>query len=141
MQILYTTSVAATKGGRTGHVKSIDGYLNLPLAMPKELGGPGGEGTNPEQLFAAGYAACFHSALQLVARMRRITLGESEVTAHVSIGKEQDGGFALEAALEVNLPGVASDVAKELIEAAHQVCPYSKATRGNIKVTLHVITG
>jgi osmotically inducible protein OsmC len=90
---------------------------------------------------AAGYAACFHSALQLVARMRRITLGESEVTAHVSIGKEQDGGFALEAALEVNLPGVASDVAKELIEAAHQVCPYSKATRGNIKVTLHVITG
>lgn len=140
MQTLYSTTVTATKGGRTGSVISQDKFLNLPLAMPKELGGPGGEGTNPEQLFAAGYSACFNSALNLVARMKRIPVQDTEVTAHVSIGKEADGGFGLEATLDVAIPGVTDDVARELVEAAHQVCPYSKATRGNMKVTLNVVS-
>lgn len=107
--------------------------------MPKEMGGPGGDASNPEQLFAAGYAACFDSALALVARQKRVKTGETQVTAHVSIGKDEEGGFALSARLEVQIPGVEEETAQELVEAAHQVCPYSKATRGNIDVTLNVL--
>ncbi|MCC8438547.1 organic hydroperoxide resistance protein [Brevibacillus sp. M2.1A] len=139
MKILYSASVTATKGGRIGHVTSSDGQLSLNLAMPKALGGPGGEGTNPEQLFAAGYSACFHSALGLVARTKKISIKDYEVTAHVSIGEDSLGGFALETIMDVKIPEVASDVVKDLIESAHQVCPYSKATRGNMNVTFHVI--
>ena len=106
--------------------------------MPKALGGAGGEATNPEQLFAAGYAACFDSALQLVIRTKRVKVESTEVTAHVSIGKDTDGGFGLSAVLDVHVAGVSHSEAQELVEAAHGVCPYSKATRGNIEVTLNV---
>lgn len=139
MNILYSASVTAAKGGRTGNVTSADGQLNMNLAMPKELGGPGGEGTNPEQLFAAGYSACFHSAIGLVARMKKISITGYEVTARVSIGEDSDGGFALETIMDVKIPDVALKIARELVEAAHQVCPYSKATRGNMSVEFNVI--
>ncbi|KZE51955.1 Ohr subfamily peroxiredoxin [Brevibacillus parabrevis] len=138
MQKLYTATATAS-GGRDGHVSSSDGVLNLDVRMPKELAGPGGSFTNPEQLFAAGYAACFDSALQMVARMKRIKVEATAVTAHISIGKEADGGFGLAAVLEVKVDGVAPEIAKELVDAAHQVCPYSKATRGNMEVQLNVV--
>lgn len=138
MQKLYTATATAT-GGRDGHVESSDGVLKLDVRMPKELAGPGGSFTNPEQLFAAGYAACFDSALNLVARTKRVKVQATTVTAHVSIGKETDGGFGLGAALDVKVEGVDHETAKELVEAAHQVCPYSKATRGNIAVELRVV--
>lgn len=139
MSALYTATVTAT-GGRQGKVVSNDGVLDIDLKMPKGLGGPGGEGTNPEQLFAAGYAACFDSALNLVVRTKRIKeVTGTQVTANVSILKDADNGFKLEAQLDVKVEGVDKETAMELVEAAHQVCPYSKATRGNIDVTLHVI--
>ncbi|HDR8496278.1 TPA: organic hydroperoxide resistance protein [Bacillus cereus] len=137
MDKLYTASVTAT-GGRNGKVVSDDGILNLDVKMPKALGGAGGEATNPEQLFAAGYAACFDSALQLVILTKRVKVESTEVTAHVSIGKDTDGGFGLSAVLDVHVAGVSHSEAQELVEAAHGVCPYSKATRGNIEVTLNV---
>lgn len=138
MSKLYTASVTAS-GGRNGKVKSSDGLLELDVRMPKELQGPGGA-TNPEQLFAAGYAACFDSALNLVIRMKRLTgVQETEVTAHVSLGKNADQGFDLSAVLEINIVGVTQQQAEELVFAAHQVCPYSRATRGNIDVKLNVI--
>lgn len=140
MEKLYTATVTAT-GGRNGKVVSTDNILNLDVKMPKELGGTGANATNPEQLFAAGYAACFDSALNLVVRTKRIKVEGTEVTAHVSIGKDQDGGFALSAVLDVKVLGVEPAVAQELVEAAHQVCPYSKATRGNMEVTLNVVNG
>lgn len=139
MEALYTAVATATKGGRTGHVQSSDKAIDLQLSMPKELGGPGGTGTNPEQLFAAGYAACFDSALNLVARTKRIKVEETEITARVTIGKDEQGGFQLAAQLDIKIAGVDSQTAQELAAAAHQVCPYSKATRGNIDVTLNVI--
>lgn len=138
MKILYSTSVKATKGGRTGVVVSSDNQLKLTLAMPKEIGGPGGEGTNPEQLFAAGYSACFHSAIGLVAMKKKISISGYEVVANVSIGKDSDGGFALETVMDVKIPYIALEVAKELVDLAHQVCPYSKATRDNMNVTFNV---
>ncbi|SFL54432.1 peroxiredoxin, Ohr subfamily [Paenibacillus sp. 1_12] len=138
MEKLYTATVKAS-GGRDGKVVSSDNILNLEVRMPKELGGAGGAATNPEQLFAAGYAACFESALNLVCRTQRIKVESTEVTAHVTIGKEADGGFVLEVKLDIALRGIETSVAKELVEAAHQVCPYSKATRGNITVELHLV--
>jgi osmotically inducible protein OsmC len=138
LEKLYTATVKAA-GGRDGKVVSSDNILNLDVRMPKELGGGGGAATNPEQLFAAGYAACFESALNLVCRTKRIKVEATEVTAHVTIGKESDGGFGLEVKLDIAIRGVEAAVAKELIEAAHQVCPYSKATRGNIKVELNLV--
>ena len=111
----------------------------MDLRMPKELGGQGGEATNPEQLFAAGYAACFDSALNMVARMKRIKIKDTSVEAHVSIGKEEDGAFGLSAKLQVTIPGVDQATAEELVEAAHQTCPYSRATRGNMEVELEAI--
>ncbi|UOY91215.1 organic hydroperoxide resistance protein [Ectobacillus sp. JY-23] len=138
MEHLYTAKVTAT-GGRNGKVVSEDNVINLDVKMPKALGGPGGEATNPEQLFAAGYAACFDSALNLVARTKRVSVGTTEVTAHVSIGKGTDGGFELAAVLEVKVPGVSKEEAEQLVAAAHQVCPYSKATRGNMDVQLKVV--
>lgn len=136
MPALYTASATATGDGRSGHTRSSDGVLDLDLAVPKELGGPGGQLTNPEQLFAAGYAACFHSALKTVARKEKITLADTAVTADVGIGPLGNGGFGLTVALEAEIPGVDEDTARKLLEAAHQVCPYSNATRGNIDVTV-----
>ena len=138
METLYTATVTAT-GGRNGKIISEDGVLNLDVKMPKALGGMGGAATNPEQLFAAGYAACFDSALQLVIRTKRVKVESTEVTAHVSIGKDTDGGFGLAATLDVRVAGVSHEEAKQLVEAAHGVCPYSKATRGNMEVTLNVL--
>ena len=135
---LYTAEATAT-GGRNGNVKSSDGVLDLEVRTPKELGGGGGAYSNPEQLFAAGYAACFDSALSLVIRTEKAEAGETKVTAKVSIGKNTSGGFGLAVKLAVSIPGVSPEVAQSLVEKAHQVCPYSNATRGNVEVELEII--
>ena len=133
-KVLYTAKATAT-GGRDGHTTSDDGILDLDLRPPKEMGGPGGA-TNPEQLFAAGYAACFQSALSVVGRRQGVDTSASTVEADVSIGATGGGGFGLAVALRVAIPGVDEATTRALTEAAHQVCPYSNATRGNIEVTL-----
>lgn len=139
MQALYTAEATAT-GGRQGRVRSSDGVLDAKLALPKELGGPGGEATNPEQLFAAGYAACFENALLRVARERKAPIRESSVTARVGIGREEDGYFRLAVDLQVSVPGRDKAEVEELARVAHEeVCPYSRATRGNIDVNLNVV--
>ena len=137
MDVLYTAEATAW-GGREGRVASSDGVLDLQLAIPKSMGGPGGPLTNPEQLFAAGYAACFHSALKLVAARDKIDVSDSAITAQVGIGTDGPG-FTLRVTLEAELPGVERDQANDLVAKAHQVCPYSNATRGNIEVDLVVI--
>jgi lipoyl-dependent peroxiredoxin len=137
VKTLYTAEALATGEGRDGHGRSSDGRLDFDLAIPKEMGGSG-NGTNPEQLFAVGYAACFHSALRLVARQEKADVTDSTVGARVSIGQLDTGGFGLAVELEVTLPNVDPAVAQELADKAHQVCPYSNATRGNIDVTLVV---
>ncbi len=139
MDILYRAVAHATGDGRNGHVQSDDGKLDLDLRTPTGLGGPGGQYTNPEELFAAGYAACFHSALKVVAR-GKADVTESEVSATVGIGRNPDTpGFGLAVELDVHLPGVDEATATELVHQAHQVCPYSNATRGNIDVELRVV--
>ena len=136
MEALYTA--AATANGREGRAVSSDGQLDLTLAMPPALGGDG-KGTNPEQLFAAGYAACFASALGLVGRQAKVDTSEASVTAEVSIGSNGEGGFGLSVVLRVEFPeAVQGATGQELVEKAHQVCPYSNATRGNIPVELVV---
>jgi Ohr subfamily peroxiredoxin len=136
MSALYTTSSTASGFGREGHVKSEDGRIDLDTQFPKEMGGKG-EGTNPEQLFSAGYAACFLGALRLVAGRCHVQIPtETTVTTTIGIGKDQDGGFVLSAAIEAYLPGIERAVADDLVEQAHDVCPYSNATRGNIEVKL-----
>jgi Ohr subfamily peroxiredoxin len=136
MTILYT-AIATASGGRDGTARTDDGVLDVALSTPKGLGGPGKAGaTNPEQLFAAGYAACFDSALRFVARSQGVTVADSAVTAEVGIGPNATGGFGLAVALTVSLPGLEQDAAQKLVETAHQVCPYSNATRGNIEVKL-----
>ena len=137
MQVLYTAEATAW-GGREGRSASSDGNLDVQLVVPKELGGPGGAGTNPEQLFAAGYAGCFHSALKLVARGMKLDVSESAVTVRVGIGADDRGGFGLTAEIEAELPGIDGEQAQALVEKAHQVCPYSNATRGNVEVALKV---
>ncbi|MDQ1152010.1 organic hydroperoxide resistance protein [Sphingobacterium zeae] len=139
MKTLYNIGATA-KGGRNGQVKSENGVLDLAVRMPRGLGGANDDYANPEMLFAAGYAACFDSALNLVIRSEKVKTGETSVTAHVSIGQLENGGFGLAAELHANIPGVSVEVARELIEKAHQVCPYSNATRGNIEVKLTVST-
>ncbi|MDT0189713.1 organic hydroperoxide resistance protein [Rothia terrae] len=136
MEAIYTTEALATGAGRDGSVRTADGSFEANLAIPTEMGGSG-KGNNPEQLFAAGYAACFHSALQMVARSQKKNIEGSSVGAKVSIGKEGEG-FALAVELEVIIPEMAHDEAQALADAAHQVCPYSNATRGNIPVTVTV---
>jgi Ohr subfamily peroxiredoxin len=135
MAAIYTAVATATGDGRNGHARTSDGLVDVDLAIPKEMGGAGGA-TNPEQLFAAGYAACFHSALKLVAGQKKLQLTDSAVTAEVGIGSNDAGGFGLTVALEVELGGIDQAAADDLVEAAHQVCPYSNATRGNVPVTL-----
>jgi lipoyl-dependent peroxiredoxin len=137
MNILYSTEATAT-GGRTGKAATADGAFSVALVTPKELGGPGGEGANPEQLFASGYAACFLGALKFAASQRKVKIAdESAVTATVGIGKRDDGqGFGLDVALSIALPGVDPQVARELVDQAHIVCPYSHMTRNGLAVRL-----
>ncbi|HEX6555844.1 MAG TPA: organic hydroperoxide resistance protein [Ktedonobacteraceae bacterium] len=135
MKILYTAEVTV-HGGREGEAQSSDGHLIVHLSLPKELGGEGDQGTNPEQLFAAGYAACFQSALMQVARRQHVDAGPSTITAKVGIGPTGGGGFGLEVELHISIPDVDKATGEKLVELAHQVCPYSNATRGNIPVKL-----
>ncbi|WP_285223031.1 organic hydroperoxide resistance protein [Frankia nepalensis] len=138
MDALYTATATASGDGRNGHTESDDGVLALDVRIPKEMGGPGGA-TNPEQLFAAGYAACFHSALKLVGRSKSADLTDSEVSASVSIGTLPDGGFGLAVGIVVHAPHLDRETTATLVHEAHQVCPYSNATRGNVEVTLDVV--
>jgi osmotically inducible protein OsmC len=134
MDLLYTAQATA-RGGREGEVASDDGVLDLSLRMPKELGGPEGEHTNPEQLFAAGYAACFHSALERLAKEQGLDVSGSEITAQVSLGRDERG-FGLAVTLVGALPTLDAERGERLMHEAHQVCPYSRATRGNVDVVL-----
>ena len=136
MEAIYTASATATGDGRNGHVRSADGVLDFDLAIPKEMGGPGGALTNPEELFAAGYAACFHSALKAAARLSKTTVTDTAVTIDIGVGRTDDGRFQLQATIEAEINGVDEPTARQLLEAAHQLCPYSNATRGNIEVQL-----
>jgi osmotically inducible protein OsmC len=136
-EILYTAEATAT-GGREGHARTSDGRLEVVLDVPSEMGGPGGPGTNPEQLFAAGYAACFQSALLRIAAGRKLDVSGSRITARVGIGPLESGGFGLAAALDLDAPRIGRDEAVDLMIRAHEACPYSRATRGNIDVTLTV---
>lgn len=138
MKTLYEAQATA-QGGRNGHVKSSDGVLDLEVRMPKGLGGAGGAYTNPEQLFAAGYSACFGSALEYIAGLKKIPVKDVEVTAKVGIGQLESGGFGLEAELSVKIPNLDRQIAAQLVEAAHQACPYSNATRGNMEVKLQLL--
>ena len=136
MQILYKAHATAT-GGRDGRAVSSDRQLDVRLSTPKELGGAGGDGTNPEQMFAAGYSACFLSAMKFVALHTKVALpAEASVTGEVGIGPNGNGGFGLAVQLKVALPGMATEAARALVDKAHEVCPYSNATRGNIAVDI-----
>ncbi|RYY18350.1 MAG: organic hydroperoxide resistance protein [Cytophagaceae bacterium] len=139
IQRIYTATAKAT-GGRDGRAVSSDHAIDLPLSTPKEMGGPGKAGaTNPEQLFAAGYAACFDGALNLVARLEKTPISGSTIEAAVSFGKDGDN-YGLAVDMHVNIPGLSQAQAEELVAKAHQVCPYSRATRGNIEVNLSTTT-
>ena len=140
VDVKYTTSATAT-GGREGQARTQDGSLEVRLATPKELGGAGGAGNNPEQLFAAGYAACFLGAMKAVASKGETAKvpQDANVKATVGIGPRSEGGFGLDIALDVSLPGVPREQAQDLVEKAHQVCPYSNATRNNVPVRLNVV--
>jgi Ohr subfamily peroxiredoxin len=138
VDVKYRTSATAS-GGRDGKARSEDGRLEVQLAIPKELGGPGGEGTNPEQLFAAGYSACFLGALKVAGQQLKAKIpSDTTVTARVGIGPRSEGGFGITADLVISLPGLAHEEAVKLVETAHQICPYSNATRNNINVGLTV---
>ena len=139
VNVLYTTKATAT-GGRDGHAATLDGALDVKLTTPKELGGGGGAGNNPEQLFAAGYSACFIGAMKFVASQGGPKVpADTTVTATVGIGPRSEGGFGLDIGLEISLPGLAKAEAEALVEKAHQVCPYSNATRNNVPVRLTVV--
>jgi len=136
-QVIYTAEATVT-GGREGHGRTSDGRLDVELDVPTDMGGPGGPGTNPEQLFAVGYAACFQSALLRFAVGRKLELSGSRITARVGLGLLETGGFGLAVALRLDAPQISRADAVELMERAHETCPYSRATRGNIDVTLTV---
>jgi osmotically inducible protein OsmC len=137
-QVLYTAEATAT-GGRDGRAVSSDGVLNVQLSTPRELGGAGGPGTNPEQMFAAGYSACFIGALKFVAGQAKVSLpADTSITGRVGIGPIPTG-FGIQAELQISIPGMPREQAEELVQKAHIVCPYSNATRGNIDVTLTVV--
>ena len=138
MDVLYTATAHATGDGRNGHVTSDDGILDLDVRIPKEMGGPGGA-TNPEQLFAAGYAACFHSAMKLVAKPMEVDTTDSEVSVTVGLGILDSGAFNVALEIDVHVPNATSEQAQALVERAHEVCPYSNATRGNVEVKLGVV--
>ena len=136
-EILYTAEATAV-GGREGHARTSDGQVDVALDAPREMGGSGGRGTNPEQLFATGYAACFQSALLRIAAGRKLDLSDSRIPARVGIGALKRGGFGLAAALDLDAPQLSREQGLDLMRRAHQDCPYSRATRGNIEVTLSV---
>ena len=138
MEALYTAIAHASGGGRDGHVLSEDNRIDMDTRVPKEMGGSG-EGTNPEQLFAAGYSACFLSAIHGVGRHLKLDTKDSGVSASVSIGKISDIAFGLAVELDVYLPNVPADRRQEVVDLAHQMCPYSNATRGNIEVKLTLV--
>lgn len=139
MKTLYSAEALASGEGRDGNARTNDGKLDVALASPVELGG-NGEGTNPEQLFAAGYAACFHSALRLVGRKERVDLSDSAVAAKIHFGALTDSeGYGLAAELEIALPALDRETAEQLMTKAHQICPYSNATRGNMAVDLKLV--
>jgi Ohr subfamily peroxiredoxin len=139
VDVKYTTTATAT-GGRDGRSTTDDNALDVKLAVPREMGGPGGPGTNPEQLFAAGYSACFLGAMKAVAAQDKQRIPhDATVTATIGIGPRSEGGFGITAALAVKLPGMSHEEAMAIVEKAHQVCPYSNATRGNVDVKLSVV--
>lgn len=139
VQVLYKTQASAT-GGRSGKAHTHDDRLAVTLSTPKELGGDGGTGTNPEQLFAAGYSACFLGALKVVAgQMKQKVPDDASITATIGIGPRAEGGFGITADLAIHLPGIEPDVARKLVDAAHQTCPYSNALRNNVDVGLTIV--
>ena len=138
MKILYSTTATATGDGRNGHTATEDGQVDVDVRVPTEMGGPGGA-TNPEQLFAAGYAACFHSAMKLVAGSLGVDATDSEVSVTAGLGMLEGGAFNLALEIDVHVPNATADEAQTLVERAHEVCPYSNATRGNVEVRLGVI--
>jgi Ohr subfamily peroxiredoxin len=138
MDAIYTTTATATGDGRNGHTATEDGLLDVDVRIPKEMGGPGGA-TNPEELFAAGYAACFHSALKLVGSGEKADVSDTQVSVSVSLGTLESGGFGLAVEIVADVPRVDHDTAVALVAKAHEVCPYSNATRGNIDVELSVL--
>lgn len=138
MKKLYTTNVTAT-GGREGKVKSENGVLDLEVRLPKGLGGANDDYINPEMLFAAGYASCFDSALNMVIKQAKLSAGETSVSAKVSIGKLENEGFGLAVELDINIPHVSYELGVELVKQAHAVCPYSNAVKGNVEVILNVV--
>lgn len=137
MNALYTARATSTGEGRGGRTRSSDGTIDLELAIPEEMGGEGG-GSNPEQLFAAGYSACFHSALKMLGRKAKVDVEGASVTAEVGIGSNGEGGYALGVALVVEVPGASSEQAQQLAEEADKVCPYSNAVRGNVEIDVRV---
>jgi Ohr subfamily peroxiredoxin len=139
VNVLYSTQASA-HGGRDGEAATADGSLKVKLSTPKELGGGGGPGNNPEQLFAAGYSACFLGAMKFVASQGGPKVpADAKVSATIGIGPRSEGGFGITAALEIALPGLPHDQAEALVHKAHEVCPYSNATRGNVDVALKVV--
>ena len=138
MKTLYSAKVT-TEGGRKGRTISDDGILDLQLSMPKSLGGEGGDYTNPEQLFAAGYSACFGSALEMVAKNANVDLGDYNVTVTIDLGQNEDEELDLSAILDIYIPDIDVETGEDLINEAHEVCPYSRATRDNIDVTLNLL--
>jgi len=138
MKTLYKAKVT-TSGGREGHVKSDDGILDMRVSMPKGMGGKGESYTNPEQLFAAGYSSCFGSALQVIAKKHKVDLGDFSVTATVKLGSLDDGNLQLAVILDCYIPGVEVEKGEQLVNEAHEICPYSRATRDNIDVTLNLM--
>nr|WP_219838884.1 Ohr family peroxiredoxin [Paenibacillus sp. R14(2021)] len=135
---LYTATVNV-EGGREGRAVSSDNYLNVSMRVPKELGGPGGEGTNPEQLFAAGFAACFEGAMGVALRNKKIKADSIQIASQVTLGKDTEDKFVLAVKLDVTVKGVASDIAKQVIEEAHGICPYYRATVGNIEIQTNLV--
>lgn len=137
--VIYTAN-ATSWGGREGKVVTSDERVNLDLSIPKEMGGTGGAGTNPEQLFASGWAACFHSAMKAIARSKKIDMTDSAVSLEVGVVGGVSAGFDFQVTINAQVPGADPVVGQELLEAAHQVCPYSRATNGNVPVKLNLIT-
>lgn len=135
-KIVYSTNATATGGGRNGQSRTHDGAVDVKLVVPKEMGGPGGDGVNPEQLFATGYAACFMGAMRFVAGQKKVKVpDDATVNVAVGIGPREDQGFGLDVQIKVGLPGIDKEVAEDLIATAHKVCPYSHATSGTLNVT------
>lgn len=139
VEAIYKTKATASGGGRDGRTRSEDGAIDLNLVVPKEMGGPGGDGANPEKLFAAGYSACFLGAMRAVSKGVGVAVpADATVTAEIGFGKRSEGGYGITADLTIDLPGVDKADAQKLVDEAHQVCPYSNATRGNVDVGLTI---